>query len=128
MITLKINKNEIYDKSKDSINMNNLSEIIRKRNYSITKVSANTGINDSTLYRYLNNTLIPSLPNLISLADFLQCNLDYLIGRTNDPMMYDFYDSKEIDEIKEMVSLLTEEERKFVRILFETIFNNRDII
>lgn len=127
-MTLKRNENELYDKSKDSINMHNLGDIIKKHNYTITKVSMNTGINDSTLYQYLSNTLTPSLPNLISLANFLQCNLDYLIGRTNNPSLYDNFNPDEVNQIIHMVKLLTKEDQKVVNILIEALLKEKEKI
>lgn len=123
---MKRNDSEYYDKAKETINMNNLSILIKKHNYTITKVSMNTGINDATLYKYLNNTLTPSLPNLITLADYFKVNLDYLIGRAMSPAMYDIYNSEEVDAIIRMVNLLTIDDRRLVNSLIQTIVNERE--
>lgn len=123
---MKRNENELYDKAKNSINMHNLSEIIKKHDYTIAKVSINTGINESTLYQYLSNVLTPSLPNLISLANFLQCNLDYLIGRTDNPSLYDNYNSGEVNQIVHMVKLLTKEDLRIVNILIEGLLKEKE--
>jgi len=127
-MTLKRNENEMYNEAKNNINMHNLGEIIKKHNYTITKVSMNTGINNSTLYQYLSNTLTPSLPNLINLANFLQCNLDYLIGRTNNPNLYDNYNSNEVNSIIHMIKLLTKEEQKVINILVNGLIKEKEKI
>ena len=40
----------------------------------------------STINSYLNGQKIPSITSLISIGKFLNCNLDYLLGRTDNPI------------------------------------------
>ena len=69
--------------------MHNLKEIISNRGLSIVKVGVNSKISDTTILSYINGSKIPSLPTLISMADYLSCNIDYLLDRTNNPMKVD---------------------------------------
>ena len=114
-------ENEIYTKTKNNINMKNLSKLIKENKYSITKVAMNVGINDSTLYGYLNNTISPSITVLINIANFFKCNIDYLIGRTDTPTLHENYNKEEIKVIIEMLEKLTQEEKDFVKILISEI-------
>ena len=83
---MRINDKEKYMSIKDSISMNNLKKIINAKDYSIVKVAMSSNISESTVKAYMNGQKIPSLPTLISVADFLNCNIDYLLDRTNNPI------------------------------------------
>lgn len=81
-----INDKENYDKIKKSISMNNLKKIINSKKYTITKVAMEFKVSVSTINSYLNGQKIPSITSLISIGKFLNCNLDYLLGRTDNPI------------------------------------------
>ena len=66
--------------------MKNLKAIIESKRLTITKVAVNSNVSDSTIFAYINGQKIPSLPTLISLADYLDCNIDYLLDRAKNPM------------------------------------------
>ncbi|MBE5741539.1 MAG: helix-turn-helix transcriptional regulator [Clostridiales bacterium] len=38
----------------------------------------------STIYNWVNGDFMPSLPNLIKIANYFSCNLDYLLGLTDN--------------------------------------------
>ena len=97
---MKRTNEESYGKTRDNISMNNLKKIIDDKGYTITKVAINSGISDSTLYNYITGERIPSLPVLINLANELNCNLDYLVDRTNNPI-----NINDIDKLEEDVAL-----------------------
>lgn len=42
-----------------------------------------TGFKEGTVYRWLEGTGMPSLPNLVVVADALGCTIDFLVGRNN---------------------------------------------
>lgn len=86
---MKINDKDKFMSAKNSISMNNLKKIIDDRNYYITKVAMNSGVTDTSIKAYMGGTKTPSLPTLISMADFLKCNLDYLLDRTDNPIRID---------------------------------------
>ena len=123
---MRINDTENYGAIKKSISMNNLRNIIESKNYSIVKVATNSHVSDSTLKAYMNpnpnlnpkDKKIPSLPTLISLADYLNCNLDYLLDRTNNPMKVDEIDSlskdKELSQLVHTISSLDKNKRDLV--------------
>lgn len=90
---MRVNDRDHYNNIKDSITMNNLKKIIKKKEYLIAKVAMNSKVSDSTIKAYMGSYKIPSLPTLISLADFLDCNLDYLIDRTDNPIKIDKIDN-----------------------------------
>ncbi len=93
-----INDKEHYDKVKSSISMDNLRKLLDSKDYSITKLATRAGVSGSTINSYLNGQKIPSLTTLVSMANYLNCNIDFLIGRTNIPLRVDEVNSMWDDE------------------------------
>ena len=85
---MRIHDTENYNKVKDCISMKNLAKLIEEKNLSITKVAqfADITLSNSTISAYISGDKLPSIPTLISLADYLDCNIDYLLGRENNPI------------------------------------------
>lgn len=84
-----INDKEHYDKVKETINMSNMRKLIDTKDYTITKLAMNSCISESSVNAYLNGQKCPSVTTLVSIADFLNCNIDFLLGRTNNPATID---------------------------------------
>lgn len=101
---MRINDKENYDQIRNSISMKNLGKIMASRDYKITKLAVNSKISDSTIVSYMAGQKIPSLPTLISIADFLNVNIDFLLDRTDNPMKID--DLKMLDGNKELSLLV----------------------
>ena len=53
----------------------NLSEIIEESGYSQKEVADMTGIMQSTISKYINGRLMPSLKNVVNLAYALNCDV-----------------------------------------------------
>ena len=60
-------------------------EIMQKRNLSGYSVAKGTGISQGLMNEYKNGVKIPTVHNLVKIADYLQCSVDYLLGRTDNP-------------------------------------------
>lgn len=101
---MRINDRENYNQIRNSISMKNLGKVIEGKGYTITKVAIHSKVSDSTIISYINGQKIPSLPTLISIADFLNVNIDYLLDRTGNPMRVD--DSKIIDGTQDLNLLI----------------------
>lgn len=84
-----INDKKHYDKVKETINMSNMRKLIDTKSYTITKLAMNACISESSVNAYLNGQKLPSVTTLVSLADFLNCNIDFLLGRANNPSTID---------------------------------------
>ena len=84
-----INDKENYNKVKDSISMDNLKNIIKSKGYSPIKVAMESKISSSTINAYMNGQKLPSVTTLVSMSNFLDCNLDFLLGRTDIPTKID---------------------------------------
>lgn len=81
-----INDKENYDKVRATISMSNMRKLLDSKEYSVTKLATRAGVSGSTVNAYLNGQKIPSLTTLVSMANYLNCNTDFLIGRTNNPL------------------------------------------
>ena len=62
-----------------------LKEMRISFNYTQKQVASNIGITERNYQRYEANEQRPSFDILISLADFYNVSLDYLVGRTKNP-------------------------------------------
>ena len=126
---MRINDKENYDQIRNSISMKNLGKIMASRDYKITKLAVNSKISDSTIVSYMAGQKIPSLPTLISIADFLNVNIDYLLDRTDNPMKID--DLKMLDENNELSLLvknimeLPEAKQQLVKAYVQGLIDNK---
>lgn len=62
-----------------------LKELRISFNYTQKQVASNIGITERNYQRYEANDQRPSFDILISLADFYNVSIDYLVGRTKNP-------------------------------------------
>ena len=92
---MRIRDTENYKQVKENVSMKNLSKIINDKNLSITKVAqfANITLSNSTISAYISGDKLPSIPTLVSLADYLDCNIDFLLDRETNPMRISKMDS-----------------------------------
>lgn len=65
--------------------MENLRKIREKRNINQLKIAMDIGITQESISKYENGNAFPSKDVLIKLADYLNCSIDYLLGRTDNP-------------------------------------------
>ncbi len=125
---MRINDKENYDKVKSSISMRNLKTIIDSKDYTITKVAINSKISDSTVNAYINGQKIPSLPTLISIGDYLNCNLDYLLDRTDNPITMSDLDKinsdRELNQLFQNIVSLPKEKQELVKAYVKGILNS----
>ena len=126
---MRINDKENYDQIRNSISMKNLGKIMASRDYKINKLAVNSKISDSTIVSYMAGQKIPSLPTLISIADFLNVNIDYLLDRTDNPMKID--DLKMLDGNNELSLLvknimeLPEAKQQLVKAYVQGLIDNK---
>ncbi len=61
------------------------SKLVQDKDLSLYKVSKETNIPKSIIYEWASGKREPVSEYLIKLADYLDCSVDYLLGRTNNP-------------------------------------------
>lgn len=64
-----------------------LKQLRTDRKVSMQKLAEEIGLkNKGTIGQFETEITVPSADTLISLADYFNVSLDYLIGRSNDPI------------------------------------------
>lgn len=58
---------------------------LNEHNLSAYKVAKYTGISQGLMNEYKNGVKLPTAQNLVKIADYLDCSVDYLLGRTDNP-------------------------------------------
>ncbi len=58
------------------------------RDYTQLKVQMDTGISQSTLSKYECGEAVPTVENLMILAEYYHTSMDYLMDLTDDPKAY----------------------------------------
>lgn len=60
-------------------------KILQIRNITPYKIAKDTNISQGLMGEYKQGKKIPTVQNLIKIADYLDCSIDYLVGRTDYP-------------------------------------------
>ena len=123
-----INDRDNYEKIKNSISMDNLRKIIKSRGYTTTKVAMESKVSESTINAYINGQKLPSITSLISMSEFLKCNSDYLLGRTDNPMKIDdiekLHTNEELMLLFQNITSLPEEKQALVSAYVKGLMNS----
>ena len=64
-----------------------LRELREKRHVSQGKLAIDLGLSQNSISRYENGEREADYATLISIADYFDVSLDYLLGRTDNPKM-----------------------------------------
>ena len=75
-----------------------LSELIFDSKKTARGVAKDAAIGKSTIYEYLSGTKMPTLGNLIKLADYFNCSTDYLLGLEEEQDTLTFHVCKSFPE------------------------------
>ena len=67
------------------VNLDNLFLRIQKLNLTAKKLSDATGISTGNIGDWKHGRSKPGADSLVVLADYLDCSVDYLLGRTDVP-------------------------------------------
>lgn len=65
-----------------------LNELLVQNNISPEKLASALEVSVSTVYRWKNNETKLFLSNLVSLANFLNCSIDFLLGRSEEVLTF----------------------------------------
>ena len=83
--------------------MENLKKIREKRNINQLKIAMDIGITQESISKYETGNAFPSREILIKLADYLNCSIDYLLNRTDNPNMNKEKISKKDEKIENLI-------------------------
>jgi transcriptional regulator with XRE-family HTH domain len=59
-----------------------LKELMDINNLKVKDIKTLLGTDVSNIYKWLKNVSFPSFKNILTLADYFTCSLDFLVGRT----------------------------------------------
>ncbi len=62
-----------------------IKSIAKKKNITVKQLLENCEINKGFIYDLEHKSTYPSCDKISRLADCLDCSVDYLLGRTNNP-------------------------------------------
>lgn len=116
-----------YGELRDKITMNNLKKIIEDRDFSVVNVATKCKISDSTLYNYFKSQRLPSITTLVELANTLNCNMDFLLDRTDNPININdvdkFSNDKNTKILIDNILSLNDDKRKLVDAYVKGLLN-----
>ena len=67
-----------------------IKDLCDEKNISINKMLVESGAGARTYYNMIAGSY-PSVDKISKIADYLDCSIDYLLGRTNNPEINKFY-------------------------------------
>lgn len=83
--------------------MENLRKIREKRNINQLKIAMDIGITQESISKYETGNAFPSKDILLKLADYLNCSIDYLLDRTDNPNINKDKNSQEDENIENLI-------------------------
>ena len=109
--------------------MSNMKKLIDSKDYSVTKLAMNACISDSSINSYINGNKLPSVTNLVSIANFLNCNIDFLLGRTDNPLPIEKLNSlskdSELSILINNISSLPKDKQKLVEAYVKGLMDHK---
>ena len=67
------------------VNLDNLFAFIKQNGITAKKLSEATGISPGNISDWKSGRSFPSARKLSNIADYLNCSVDYLLGRSSEP-------------------------------------------
>lgn len=83
--------------------MENLRKIREKRNINQLKIAMDIGVTQESISKYETGNAFPSKEILIKLANYLNCSIDYLLDRTDNPNINKDKNSIEDENIENLI-------------------------
>ena len=71
----------------NTFKMSNLKKIREDKNITQTKLSTEIEVSQELISHYEIGQSKPNIENLIKLADYFNCSTDYLLNRTDNPIL-----------------------------------------
>lgn len=112
----------------ENFKMNNLKEIREKKNITQLKLGVEVDLTQEIISQYEIGQSKPNLENLIKLADYFHCSTDYLLNRTDNPLMNKSA-SKQDAELNEFImkyQMLNREEQKHLQSYIDFLVSKKN--
>lgn len=62
-----------------------IKNLAKKQKVSVSKLLSNCELNKNAIFTMQSSGYFPRVEALIKIADYLDCSVDYLLGRTDNP-------------------------------------------
>ena len=70
------------------ITSNRIKELSKNHGISISKLLSDCGLNKNAIFTMQSSGYFPRIEAIIKIADYLDCSVDYLLGRTDNPQSH----------------------------------------
>ena len=96
------------------LQINKSKKIKRQKKISQIALSMKIGVSQEIISQYELGTSLPTVTNLIKLADYFNCSLEYLLGMTNNPSRTSNLNKSELEKntLFEKYNSLNKENKK----------------
>ena len=78
--------------------MDNLKEIRKRKNLTQVRLSIDMEVSQELISQYEKGVSLPTVSNLIKLANFFNCSTDYLLGLTKNPKKIITFTENELEK------------------------------
>lgn len=99
-----------------------LQKVIKEKGLEQTDIVSKAKIAPTTLSAYIYGRAKPSVPALYAIAEAVGCSVDYLLGFSNDPNVYDDLQMQEVKMLYRKIHDVPDEEKKIIKDLIETLW------
>lgn len=65
-----------------------IKQLLKSRKIPASKMLVDCGLNKNALFTMQSSGFLPRLETVAQIADYLDCSVDYLLGRTEDPQAH----------------------------------------
>ena len=91
----------------------NLKKIRNEKNITQIRLSIAAEVSQETISAYESGKAFPSVETLIKIADFLDVSIDYLLNRTDNPLINGSTKNKD-EELISIINSLNKEQKEDV--------------
>lgn len=108
--------------------LTNLKKLREKKKISQIALSMKIGVSQEIISQYELGTTLPTVTNLIKLADYFNCSLEYLLGMTNNPNRISDLNKSDLEKntLFEKYNFLNKENRKLFDNFLEFLTTNNN--
>lgn len=108
--------------------LTNLKKLREKKKLNQIALSMKIGVSQEIISQYELGTTLPTVTNLIKLADYFNCSLEYLLGMTNNPNRISDLNKSDLEKntLFEKYNFLNKENRKLFDNFLEFLTTNNN--
>lgn len=99
-----------------------IKEIAHDKKMAVKQVLSEAGLGENTMSNL--KTSMPKADNLARIADVLNCSVDYLLGRTENPKAHLVSQSESGSALIPLITMLTPEQQELVAAYVKGILAN----